>query len=259
MNRNTISKIGFIWILILLSYLLLSCGTTTANKVKETWTHEPGTSTYINQEFNIKLSFPNEKWSVYTTPQDLPQGMRRFWKTSKKGDPVDVLVAQSLDNLILKLTIVYTPLAEPLILDGVMDAMINKLGASKNGEHSVDSRFQTLPGGRIGIITFRVKGETPTKWLYVMLEEKGRLLWFAFHTYDMNPINLEESECWYIIKSYEYYHKPEYNNTVGTEPKKLMTGKKYIKIFVPDSVYSGGKVKFNVIPGDILEVIRKRP
>jgi len=40
------------------------------------------------------------------------------------------------------------------------------------------------------------------------------------------------------------------------EPTELMPGKKYIKIYVPESVYEGGKVKFNVIPGDTLEIIR---
>lgn len=43
------------------------------------------------------------------------------------------------------------------------------------------------------------------------------------------------------------------------EPTELMPGKKYIKIYVPESVYDGGKVKFNVIPGDILELIRINP
>ena len=89
-----------------------------------------------------------------------------------------------------------------------------------------------------------------------MIEEKGRLLWFAFHTYDMSPINLEEGECWYILNSYEYYHKPGDSHAIGKEPKELMTGNRYIKILEPDSVFSGGKVKFNVIRGDILEVIR---
>ena len=38
-----------------------------------------------------------------------------------------------------------------------------------------------------------------------------------------------------------------------------MPGKKYIKIQVSDIVGSGGKVKFEVIPGDVLEIIRKKP
>ncbi|NNK86467.1 MAG: hypothetical protein HKO91_13055 [Desulfobacterales bacterium] len=42
------------------------------------------------------------------------------------------------------------------------------------------------------------------------------------------------------------------------EPKELMTVKKFIKINVPDHVSSGGKVKFTVVPGDVLEVIRKK-
>ncbi len=255
MNKNTTLKIGFIWILILLSYLLSSCGTTTANKVKETWKHQPETYTYISQGYNIKLSFPNKGWKVYISPQEVPQGMRRFWKSYRKDEPVDILMAMRLDNILFKLTVVYASLTEPTSLDVTMDYMIKHLRNSKNGEHSLESRIIQKPDGRTGIITFRVKGETPTKWLYFMVEEKGRLLWFAFHTYDIHPINLEEGECWYIINSYEYYDKPGYGHEVGTE---LLAGKKYIKILVPDSVFDGGKVKFNVIPGDILEVIRKK-
>ncbi len=251
-------RISFACMLIIFSWLLHSCVTPTADKSMATWKHQPGTSTYISPEYNIKLTFPNNRWSVYTSPHEVPQGMRRFWRSSQEGDPVDVLIAQSLDNIVLKLTIIYTPLTEPASLDGMMDHMVRKLGASKKGEHSVESRLLQRPDGRIGIITFRVKAETPTKWLYAFVEEKGRLLWFVFHTYDMNPINWEKSECWYIINSYEYFDKPGYGQTVGTEPKELMTGKKYIKIEVPDSVFSGGKVKFNLIPGDILEVIRKK-
>jgi hypothetical protein len=245
MNKNTTSKIGFIWILILLSYLLSSCGTTTANKVKETWKHQPETSTYISQGYNIKLSFPNKGWKVYISPQEVPQGMRRFWKSYRKDEPVDILMAMRLDNILFKLTVVYASLTEPTSLDVMMDYMIKHLRNSKNGEHSLESRIIQKPDGRIGIITFRVKSETPTKWLYAFVEEKGRLVWFAFHTYETNPITLEYSDCWDIINSYEYFDKPG-------------QGKKYIKIIEPDNVYAGGKVKFSLVPGDVLEVIRKK-
>jgi tetratricopeptide (TPR) repeat protein len=51
----------------------------------------------------------------------------------------------------------------------------------------------------------------------------------------------------------------KYKDKKIKEPKELMTVKKFIKIKVPEHVSYGGKVKFTVVPGDVLEVIRKKP
>ena len=59
------------------------------------------------------------------------------------------------------------------------------------------------------------------------------------------------------IEAVEQAYEKHKDNKIK-EPKKLVKGKKYIEIKVPDSVYAGGKVKYTVIPGDVLEVIRSK-
>lgn len=59
------------------------------------------------------------------------------------------------------------------------------------------------------------------------------------------------------IEAVEQAYEKHKDNKIK-EPKKLVKGKKYIEIKVPDSAYAGGKVKFSLVPGDILEVIRKK-
>ncbi len=88
---------------------------------------------------------------------------------------------------------------------------------------------------------------------------------------DIDPKNGEM----YFNRAVTYFHTKEYDKAWNdvkkaqdfgwqVDPGFLQdlcnaSGKKYIKIFAPDSVFSGGKVKFNVIPGDTLEVIRIKP
>jgi len=51
----------------------------------------------------------------------------------------------------------------------------------------------------------------------------------------------------------------DWNKFVLTNNKNQKISKTYIKIQVADIVGSGGKVKFKIIPGDVLEVIRSQP
>jgi tetratricopeptide (TPR) repeat protein len=87
---------------------------------------------------------------------------------------------------------------------------------------------------------------------------------------DIEPKNGEM----YFNRAVTYFHNNEYDKAWDDVNKAQNLGweihpgflqdlrnasdKWYIKIKVPDSVFAGGKVKFTVIPGDILEVIRKQ-
>jgi len=51
----------------------------------------------------------------------------------------------------------------------------------------------------------------------------------------------------------------EWKKTVFTNNRNLTTSKTYIKIQVPDRVDFRGKLKYKVIPGDVLEVVRSTP
>jgi tetratricopeptide (TPR) repeat protein len=104
--------------------------------------------------------------------------------------------------------------------------MTKYIGAGRS-EYMVKSKISQLPGGsRVGIITFRLKDKQPASWLYAYLEEKDRFVWFTFMSYKATPMNWNVSECWDIIRSYEYYGKPiydqaikDYNRSKDTEPR----------------------------------------
>lgn len=87
---------------------------------------------------------------------------------------------------------------------------------------------------------------------------------------DIDPKNGEM----YFNRAVTYFHNNEYDKAWDDVNKAQNLGweihpgflqdlrnasdKKYIKIKVPDSVFAGGKVKFTIIPGDVLEVVRSK-
>lgn len=84
----------------------------------------------------------------------------------------------------------------------------------------VKSKMSQINGRRMGIITYRLKkADRASSWLYVYLEDDDRFIWFHFVTDKQATMELWESECWDIIRSYEYFGKPKHELTADTEPR----------------------------------------
>ncbi len=188
-----------------------------------TWERKPETRTFTNFDHHIKLTFPNKRWLVYTRPQETPDLIKDIWKkSSKECCPGPLLVAVLLDKKIFMHLLILPngpPFTKPVTLEQHIDYMTKYIGAGRS-EYMVKSKISQLPGGsRVGIITFRLKDKQPASWLYAYLEEKDRFVWFTFMSYKATPMNWNVSECWDIIRSYEYFGKPKYDQTVDTEPR----------------------------------------
>ncbi len=195
-----------------------------------TWNQKTETRTFTNFDHHIKLTFPNKRWLVYTRPQETPDLIKDIWKKDLKGGcPGRLLVAVLLDKKIFMHLLILPngpPFTKPVTLEQHIDYMTKYIGAGRS-EYMVKSKISQLPGGsRVGIITFRLKDKQPASWLYAYLEEKDRFVWFTFMSYKATPMNWNVSECWDIIRSYEYYGKPiydqaikDYNRSQETEPR----------------------------------------
>jgi len=271
MNKGVVIKgkiylrICFTGVLIILSYLLFSCATTTTDKSKGTWEHQPGTFTYINPELHIKLTFPNEEWKIFTGPEKSPTFVKKSWKKYKSDHETYhglIAINPGGDGIIMHLKII--PPEQPLFKEELEDM----IAGSKDGLemafqlHGIqiqcfESKVIQRQNKRIGVAECQYYSPKDFTLLFTAMKEIDRYIAFEFYCLK-DYYTLKKNEFWNIIDSYERFYKPGYGQTADTEPKELVTGKKYIKIEEPDSVFAGGKVKYNLIPGDFLEVIRKK-
>ena len=78
--NRMILRIIFVSVLITFSYLIYSCVSTTANRSLKAWKRQPGTSTYISPEHNIKVTFPNNEWRIYTGPEEGSSIVKKSWR-----------------------------------------------------------------------------------------------------------------------------------------------------------------------------------
>ncbi len=265
MKGHRVFRICFIGVLIILSYLLFSCAATTEDKSQGTWKHQPGTSTYINPELHIKLTFPNDEWRIFTGPEKAPSFVKNGWKKYKSNHETYhglMAINPGGDGIIMHLKII--PPEQPLFKEELEDM----IASSKEGLemafqmhgiqiHSFESKVIQRQNKRIGVAEFQYYSQKDFTYLFTAMKEIDRYIIFELNCLK-NYYTLKKDEFWNIIDSYERLYKPGYGQAADTKPKELVPGKKYIKIIEPDSVYAGGKVKYSLVPGDVLEVIRKK-
>ena len=70
---------------LIFALLISSCATERWDFIG-TWNLQPNKLTYINSDQRIKLTFPNEKWRVYTKPTKPNEHFKRLWKNPWRED-----------------------------------------------------------------------------------------------------------------------------------------------------------------------------
>ena len=79
-TKKGVLRTPHIGLSLVLTLLIFSCTPMDYDFIG-TWNRQPDKLTYINYDQHIKLTFPNDKWRVYTKPGER---LRRIWKNPWK-------------------------------------------------------------------------------------------------------------------------------------------------------------------------------
>jgi hypothetical protein len=171
-----------------------------------TWNRQPDTLTYINYDQHIKLTFPNDKWRVYTKPNERLKGV---WLTPwKENSAYHVLMAFVPDwphseiDIVLQINPIKghrLQIEADISLDEYMVLMKN--GMMGPDVEEIDSKVIQRNDRRIGVIKMKLKDGW--WWLYIFFKEKGRFSMLTFICHE-GPSESNKNEFWAIVDSYEY-------------------------------------------------------
>jgi hypothetical protein len=171
-----------------------------------TLNRQPDTLTYINYDGHIKLTFPNDKWRVYTKPNER---LKKIWLTPWPGNSAyHVLWAFVPDWPHNKLSMVYQiqpvkghrlRIEADISLDEYMVLMKN--GMMGPDVEEIDSKVIQRNDRRIGVIISKWKGGW--WWLSTFFKEKGRFSMLQFNG-AKGLLETYKNEFWAIVDSYEY-------------------------------------------------------
>ena len=200
MTKNRVLRVGYIGLPVFFALLISPC-TCVSQDFIGTWTCQPETRTYINSDQHIKLTFPNDKWRVYTGPH---KDLYFLWNTpTKDHSSYHVLVARVPGTeLFMQLVIEPTPENIDISLDEylALNKRTMELQVSRSGVGEFDSKVIQLEGRRIGLITCTRKGQ---KFLTTAFKEKGRFTGLAFNCVE-SLFESNQDQFWAIVDSYEY-------------------------------------------------------
>jgi hypothetical protein len=216
---DIMKKSTFWWtgIALTASFLLVSaaCSPTNYNFIGH-WTQkaEPLTYdnqdqriTFINHEQQMKLTFPDDQWQVYTTPTN--DYLKAAWKTPTKDKPAYLVMIAEQTKLGMNVQIEVDPVPENIVLEDYMALHEQRLYSVRGIE--VLSNYPTECGGRlIGVNvvkgTAETRGTKGMKMITAIFEEEKRFTLLTLAT----PDSLFESgkeKFWAIADSYEYLEK----------------------------------------------------
>ncbi len=219
MKRNRFLHIYGLFISLFFIFIIISCVPKGYDFIG-TWNRQPDNLTYINHDKHIKLTFPNNRWHVYTSPKEITNRelTDRWKKPSKESQTYDVLKAYIPETEHTSFSVMIDPVREEN-LDFTLEQYVSLskymlemtsiiLSGTQFEFENIDSDVIQRYTRRIGIVKGNlrirtVKGNLRNlKFLNVTFEEEGRFI-------SMNFGNLESlyestiEQFWSIVDSYE--------------------------------------------------------
>lgn len=203
-RKNRDLRVNYLVTLLILAFLISSCLTETWDFIG-TWDQQPDKLTYINPDQRIKLTFPNEKWRVYTKPDEK---LKRIWKNPwREASSYHVLWAFVGDwphaELMMGLQI------EPFRGHRLGIEMVNvtldeylALFKSKmeSGSHEIDYKVIQRKDRRMGVLTIKSEGDMR---FCILFKEKDRFSELVFICAE-SLFESYKNQFWAIADSYEY-------------------------------------------------------
>ncbi|NOZ69541.1 MAG: hypothetical protein GXP46_09955, partial [Deferribacteres bacterium] len=103
--KKKVFQFSYIGLLMFFVLLIFSCATVSYDFIG-TWNQEPGTLTYTNYDQHIKLTFPNDKWRVYTT---FHKDLKGVWMTPTKDNSYYHVLIAKVPDLRLFMQVAISP------------------------------------------------------------------------------------------------------------------------------------------------------
>jgi hypothetical protein len=204
-TKNGVLGIAYIVLSLVFVFLIFSCAPI-SNDFIGTWNHQPDSRTYINSDQRIKLTFPNDKWRVYTKPGER---LKEIWKNPwKENSSYHVLWAFVPDWPHAELSMVFQiqpvtghrlRIEADITLEEYTALM--KDGMMGTNVEEIDSKVIQRNDRRIGVITDKWKGGD--MWLSILFKEKDRFSFLLFIC-DEDLFESKKDQFWAIVDSYEY-------------------------------------------------------
>ena len=205
---------SFIGLSLIFILLTSSCATENWDFIG-TWNNQPDKLTYINSDQHIKLTFPNDRWVVYTKPTKPNEHFKQMWKNPWAEDTsYMVLLAfhpnwpghEVLMSLVIAPVLGHNPWIEGNIgLEKYLGFMVKMYAKEGKPKYEVFQR----KGRKIGVMLLGAmlggKGEKMARKiaLYVFFEEKERFS-TLFFLCDEDKFESTQNQLWAIVDSYEY-------------------------------------------------------
>jgi len=198
MTKKGVLGIAYIGLSLVFGLLISSCAPVSYDFIG-TWNRQPDKLTYVNYDQHIKLTFPKDKWEVYTKP---PRGIvGKLWKRPTKTDPHYHVMIAIIQYVGMLTQVAIEPAPIEVSLDEYLTLAIQKVKAT---EHEIISSKVVERNDRtIGLILCKPKAKLPAKAIMAVFKEEGR---FTFLTFSCPEALFESNkdQFWALVDSYEY-------------------------------------------------------
>ena len=203
MTKNRIAQMGFMTLITWLGMIISSCAPSTYNFIGN-WTQKAGTFTYVNEHQHMKVTFPSDRWKVFTEPTT--DYLKAAWtRPTEERRSYHVMLAE-LSEPGMTAQIEVDPVSEDLGLEDYLAIHRQRLETVR-GVEILSSGQMECDNGPIGVTVVKgtpeVRGARGMKIITAIFKEKGRFTLLSFGC----PESLFESEkeqFWAIVDSYEY-------------------------------------------------------
>lgn len=202
-TKNGVLGIAYIGLSLVFALLISSCAPISYDFIGA-WNRQPDTLTYINYDQRIKLTFPNDKWRVYTKPNERLKGI--WCKPWPENSSYHVLWAFFPDwpHTELSMAFQVNPVKghrlriEPDITLDEYIALV-EFGMIGPKVEKIHSEVIQRKDRRIGVIT----SKREHIWLFTFFKEKDRFSFLVFICAE-GLFESNKNQFWAIVDSYEY-------------------------------------------------------
>ncbi len=178
------------------------------------WSHQPNSNAYVSPEQQIKITFPDSKWQLYTEQETSPQVVRNIWKKPQyNGDSYNVAIALNPEDDVIIMHLKIIPANHPVFNDPFENMMIQMLNAYKFAIESADGKVENFKteilqrnNKEIAIGELIYQEQKNFGAFLGLLKENDRLVLFEFYILKEH-LAARENEFLKIIDSYERFDR----------------------------------------------------
>jgi len=209
MLKSRVSIIGYIGLFLIFVLLASSCATESWDFIG-TWNLQPDKLTYTNADQHIKVTFPNDKWVVYTKPTKPNEHFKQQWKNPWGAEDSSYMVLLAFypdwPGHDVSMYFYVAPVLghNPWIEDntGLEQYLVLMTKMHFEGGEKRDYKVIQRKGRKIGVLRHHVFGRGDR--ISFFFKEKRRFSTIFFEFSGENLFESNKNQFWAIADSYEY-------------------------------------------------------